>query len=49
MYGGTRKGISVGKVDMLAKFNALRKLKGRGINSWVVNTIALGPVVKYSI
>lgn len=30
---------------MLAKFSALRKLKGRGMHSWVVDTIALGPVV----
>lgn len=29
---------------MLAKFSALRKFKGRGIHSWVVDTIALGPV-----
>ena len=34
---------------MLAKFSALRKLKGKGIDSWVVDAIALGPVVKYSI
>lgn len=48
-FVGTRvwrnKRISVGNVDiMLAKFSALRKFKGRGIHSWVVDTIALGPV-----